>query len=111
MLDLLINNWDMAASILFMVAFVVTLMVWQKNGQIKFDLKDVIIDTETGKVSIYKLGQLIAMGVSTWIMVYETRAGRLTEFLFTTYMVTWSGTNLIKKYIDAKNEAPKTQTK
>jgi hypothetical protein len=106
MLETIIKNWDIVSAILFMAVFIITLVIWQRDGRTSFDLKDIIVDSETNKVSVYKFGQLIAMCVSTWVLVNETRAGRLTEFLFTTYMVTWSGTNLIKRFIDSKNSAP-----
>jgi hypothetical protein len=37
--------------------------------------------------------------------VHETRAGRLNEVLYTTYMLAWTGVNIANKIVDAKKAA------
>jgi hypothetical protein len=90
----------------FLLLFIALLLMailgrWQLTKDNPFDIQNVFVD-EHGKASLFKIGQAIAMIVSTWVLINETRAGRLTEFLFTAYMVAWAGSNLTSKAIDAK---------
>ena len=64
-----------------------------------FDLRNLIVD-EGGKVSLFKVGQCTALAVSTWAVIYETRAGHLTEWLFLAYAGTFGGLNVASKAID-----------
>jgi hypothetical protein len=81
----------------------IIVIIWHRSSKMLFNLSDIIVDTETGRVSLYKVGQIIALIVSSWMAIHETRAGRLSEWLFIGYMVAWSGSNLVKRYIDSKS--------
>ena len=59
-----------------------------------FDLRDLLTDKGSNRLSLARTGQLIALGVSTWALVNETVTGRLTEWLFTSYMLAWVGAQL-----------------
>jgi hypothetical protein len=98
-----IDNIDTVILITGVLLVLVTLVVWHK-GETRFDLKEIIVDTETNTVSLYKLGQVLALLISTWVLINETRAGRLNEFLFTMYMISWAGANSLNKYIDNKGK-------
>lgn len=76
--------------------------VWQITSADKFDLRYALLDKSDDKVSLQKLGQAIAMLTSTWVIVYETRAGRLTEYLILIYILTWAGSTALSKYFDMK---------
>lgn len=78
---------------------------WHMSPASDFDMKWMLVESTTGKVSIYKVGQATALAVSTWVLVNETRAGRLNEWLFCGYMVAWAGANLASKIIDKPREA------
>jgi hypothetical protein len=97
-----IDNIDTVILITGVLLVLITLVVWHK-GESRFDLKEIIIDTEKQHVSLYKLGQVLALLISTWVLVNETRAGRLNEFLFTTYMLSWAGANSLNRFIDSRN--------
>jgi hypothetical protein len=73
---------------------------WQRAPD-SFDLRKIIVDAG-GDVSLAKIGQIVALLVSTWVLIHETRAGKMTEWLFTGYMLAWAGANLISKAIDKK---------
>lgn len=87
---------DTYALVLMALVFTLILSRWQRCDD-NFDLRDLIVDTVSGKVSLFKLGQLVALAVSTWALVYETRRGHLTEWLFGFYMVAWAGANIANK--------------
>lgn len=91
-------NFDNTLFILGLLGFFGVLLTWQLTKDNSIDLKSLLI--KDGEVSLSKLGQLIAMLVSTWIIIYQTRNGLLTEWLFTGYMIAWSGANLVSKWID-----------
>lgn len=69
-----------------------------------FDLRHLLVDTDHGKVSLGKTGQFVALIVSTWALVHETRAGHLTEWLFGAYMIAWSGANIARMALEKKQE-------
>ncbi len=73
---------------------------WQRASD-SFDLRKVIVDAG-GDVSLAKIGQVVALLVSTWVLIHETRAGKVNEWLFGGYMLAWAGTNLISKAIDKR---------
>jgi hypothetical protein len=80
------------------------IFLWHFDKKTRFDLRDLLIDGKTKELSIYKTGQFVALIVSTWIILHETNAGKLSEWLFGFYMITWSGTNLARKYLERKED-------
>ena len=82
------------------VALVCMLWRWQRATD-TFDMRKVIVDGN-GDVSLAKIGQMVALLVSTWVLIHETRAGKVSEWLFTGYMLAWAGANLISKVIDKR---------
>jgi hypothetical protein len=77
----------------------VVVVYWHLSAKSGVDLQYLLLDTETKKFSIFKAGQVMALIVSTWIMVRETNHDRLSEWLFTAYMFTWAGSNLANRVI------------
>lgn len=71
----------------------VQLYRWHRepNG---FDLRDLVTDQGSQRLSLARFGQIVALAVSTWALVNETVSGRLTEWLFTAYMLSWVGAQL-----------------
>ena len=78
------------------------LIYWHLDSKTHFDVRDLMVDHRTKNLSLNKIGQLFALLVSTWIIIHETRVGRLSEFLFTGYMAVWSGASILSKYMDTK---------
>jgi hypothetical protein len=87
---------DTYALLLLAMAFALILYLWQRADD-TFDLRHLITDSTTDRVSLFKLGQFIALIVSTWALVHETRRGFLTEWLFAVYMISWAGANIANK--------------
>ena len=87
------------------ILFLIILSWWHARKNVEFDVKDIFIDGRTNRLSLAKLGQFVAMLVSTWIIIYQTRHGLLTEWLFTGYMLAWAGANIAGKWLDKKPNA------
>ncbi len=93
------NDGLLVAGIL---ALVFLLWLWHMDKSDAFDLRWLIVDTATVKVSLFKLGQLVALLTTTWMVIYETRSDRLTEWLFMAYAATWAGANVANRLITGK---------
>lgn len=94
-----IDNVVLLVASLFLV---ILLLLWHKDKSVDFDMKTALM--YEGKFSLSKFGQFIALMTSTWIIIHQTRAGQLSEWLFTGYMLAWSGANLLSRYIDKNNK-------
>lgn len=79
---------------------VIVLIVWHLKDS-KFDASQIVTNAD-GTFSLSKFGQLLSLLVSTWIIIYQTRHGLLTEFLFSGYMLAWAGANAFNKYLESK---------
>jgi len=76
------------------------LWTWHHDDS-NFSIKSIVSD-DNGKFSLSKTGQFVSMLVSTWVIVYQTNHGVLTEWLFTGYMLAWAGANAYKQYLSTK---------
>jgi len=104
MYNLYAQNFDSALLLVCASITFAFLAYWHWDKSTNFDIRDLLVDKRTKRLSLNKIGQFFALLVSTWVLIYETRSGRLTEWLFISYMVAWSGANLANKYIEGKNK-------
>lgn len=74
-----------------------------KSTNSKFNFEDLLLDS-SGRTSLHKIGQFVALATSTWGFVYLTLAFKLTEFYFGLYMAAWAGANAVNKYLDQKGK-------
>jgi hypothetical protein len=88
--------------VLMLATFCILIVLWgwHVNDGTPFNLTEMLTDSKTKRVSLMKCGQGLALLVSTWVLVHETRAGRMNEWLFFGYMAAWSGANLANKFIE-----------
>jgi hypothetical protein len=91
--------------------FFAFLIYWHSDKSTRFDIRDLLIDSKTKELSLYKVGQLLALIISTWVLVHETRAGKLSEWLFGLYMIAWSGINMVNKYLTKSDKSDQSETK
>lgn len=70
---------------------------WQAGP---FDIRQSLLDPVTGQVSLSRLGQFVALYMSTALLSYESSKGRMQEWLFIGYMAAWAGTYIAAKYAD-----------
>lgn len=94
-------KWDFPAVVVALAGLwlTVVLVVWHRENS-KFDLRHVLVDCDTERVSLHRLGQFVALVVSTMVLWYEMMHGRLTEWLFAGYMFTWTGALLAKRWLE-----------
>ena len=101
-MNILDKPLDIATAILLIIMIVITYMVYKwHTGKNSLDARSLFLD-DTEKMSLGKTGQFIAMVISTWVIIYQTRAGLLTEWLFAGYMLAWAGAGVAGKMIDKK---------
>ena len=86
--------------------FLCVMLYWQRRDD-RFDLRWLVVDTKTDHVSLFKFGQFTALLSSTWALIYETRHGHLTEWLFGAYIVAWSGINVANKFAEKYKQESK----
>jgi len=90
---------------LILAAFVVSaiiILIKIQRAPDRFDLRATISD-EKGNPSIHKIGQLTALVLSTWILVYTTIHGALSETMFGTYMGIWAAAQAADKWLSRSN--------
>lgn len=86
---------------------VLVLVRWQSDKSSRVDLSDLIIDTKTNKVSLFKIGQAISLLVSTWAFVVMVHRDSLNWEFFITYMGIWAGANVAKMAIQQNKKETK----
>jgi hypothetical protein len=98
--------FDLMGVLLGLLILLAGLLAWRadKSEKSNFRLEDLVLDTKTGLASLSKVGQFIALSVSTWAFAYLTISGKLTEWFYTTYMMAWAGTSLAHKWIDQQEK-------
>lgn len=83
------------------VGLLLLLSVWHSEDS-PFDLRDLFLDSKN-KVSLFKMGQVLALGLSSWGFVVLVTRDKLSEWYFFTYMATWAGMNIANKIVDMKS--------
>lgn len=98
--------------LLFIAALVVMKSLWnlQKDRSIQINFVDLLIGSD-GKASGSKMMQLGAFAISTWAFVYLVIKNNLSEWYYTTYMLSWSGSHLISKWLSDKATASASESK
>ena len=84
------------------ITFMIFIMAQWHRGNTSFDFREALLDQKTRKISFTRLGQFVALIVSTGLLAYEATKGRLTEWLFISYMAAWTGSYAFGKYLDSK---------
>src|SRR5471030_883050 len=93
----------MEALLFLTITFVICLLGYMQVKRDSVDLRWLIYD-EKKRPSIHKIGQIVALVVSSWGFIALTLKGQLTESYFTGYMVVWSGSVALDKYLSRRTE-------
>lgn len=98
-----INTFETDTVVLFsgIGIFLLLTIYWHRDKTNPFDFKSALMEDD--KLSLSKMGQLVALLVSTWIIIHQVRIGGLSEWLFGGYMLAWGGANAINKYINSRS--------
>lgn len=84
------------------LAIIVTLLIAQFKKD-SFDLRFLVVDDDTGKPSIHKAGQGIALIVSTWGFVYQIVHTQLTDTYLLVYVAAWAGSTAVNTYLVSRS--------
>ena len=85
--------------VLIVVILVLTYLLYRaQTKEDKFDLRDLIVEKETGRVSLSRFGQFVALLVSTWGFVALTLHDKLTEWYYASYMMIWAAAEGFRKW-------------
>jgi len=96
-LDVPLMQW---ALFLIVLSLIVTCVYLQMKDD-SIDLRWLIME-RPNKPSLSKIGQIVALLVSTWGFVVLVLKGQLTETYFVFYMGTWTGSTMIHSYLSKK---------
>jgi hypothetical protein len=97
------NGMDLV--LMVMVAASVAILLKIQRTKDDYDLRSVISD-ENGQPSIHKIGQLIALMLSTWMLVYLALHNQMTEGYFGTYMGIWAAAQAADRWLGRGGDKP-----
>ena len=104
-LDIPLMQWALFALVMTMVG----IMVYLQTRNDPLDLRWLILDANR-KPALGKIGQVVALIVSTWAYVVFTLKGTLSEFYFVSYMVAWSGSAALEHYLSKGSRETRRKT-
>jgi hypothetical protein len=91
---------DLSTDLLLLIlTSIVVLFIYAQFKTDRFDIRDVLIDPQTQKLSLHNLGQFIALIISSWGFIYQTLHNQLSEFLCGAYMCAWVGAVAANKFL------------
>ena len=103
----LINN---ILLILFIVGFSVLFFFEHRNSKSPITFSDLLVDSKTKKVSNTKLGQLLGIIFSSWVVLYfaqKMNAEQITTmfpWIFGTWLTFLTASQGIKTYMGSKDK-------
>lgn len=103
LLDEAAHNIMVVVLILVGLCFAYMLIRLHRSGGDN-NLKSVISDTD-GKPSIHKIGQLTALVLSTWLMIYLALHGQMSIEYFGSYMGVWAAAQVADKWLGDRRPA------
>lgn len=101
LLSLIAQN-PMAVALLVIVLIAIIILWAIQRTKDNFDLRALITDEQTKQPSIHKLGQLTALVMSTWLLVYLALQNRMDSVYFTTYMGIWAAAQAINQWTSGR---------
>lgn len=106
-------NWidlDFWELLLLFMFFMLARLLWKAHTATgnNFDIKYLLIDEGTSRVSLKKLGALLALLTSTWIVLFMTVKGSITESILGLYLFVWAGVYVTPQSIAAWRAGPPT---
>lgn len=85
--------------VLFMTLTASAVIVWRAQRPDSFDFGNMLRDEE-GKESALRLAAFGAFGVSTWVLMQLAVTAALTETYYAIYLLTWSGSAVLAKFLE-----------
>lgn len=96
---------DVPAIALMALVLLSMWLAWKATRSPKshFHFEEMLLDAKTGKTSLSRVGQLVALSLSSWAFVYLTLAYKLSEWYFTGYMITWAGAHGFGRWLETRH--------
>lgn len=98
-----INNFLLVG---FFIVFGVVFWNASKNPKSSIDWEDLLVDSNTKKVSLDKLGQFWGIAISSWMMIYLTQmtaAYSVLPMLFPAYLAYLAGVYTFGRWLKSKD--------
>lgn len=92
--------------VLLVASFALLGSLWRLHrGDNPYDLAQLVSEPDGSRLSLSRLGQLVALVTSTWGFVALVQADRLTEWYYGAYMLAWAGTALATRVLGSRATA------
>lgn len=99
------NFWE---AVLVFMLLMMSRLLWRAHTATgnNFDIKYLLIDERSERVSLKKMGALLALITSTWIVLYMTVKGSVTESILGLYLFVWAGVYVTPQTVAAWRNPP-----
>lgn len=106
-----VHQMDYMQVILFVGLLVLLFTMFRaQDHHPSFNLIDMIVGTD-GKASLTKVAQFGSFVISSWGFIHLVAFDKLTDWYFTAYMVSWTGSQVLTYWISKKGPPdPSTST-
>ena len=74
-----------------------------RNSHSKIDLDDLLVDPQTDRISKAAVVLMASFALSSWVIIYLTLSGKLTDVLFAAYLTAYAAPAVVKIISDAKS--------
>lgn len=82
--------WQAVVSVLFLTAIgctgAIALFLWHIDKNNDFNIRQALVDSVTNKVSIEKIGFMVALATASWMVVHLTLVDKLSEWALFAYL-------------------------
>lgn len=92
------------------LTFIILVLIYIQTRKDSLDLRWLILDETSQRPSLNKIGQGLALIVSTWGFLVLVERNLLTEFYFTGYMTVWAGSTALSQYLASRSPSSSTRT-
>lgn len=93
-------------SLLFLLLVLTCWFAYHLKRDPRANPLDLITSPVTGRLSAAKIGQLVGLVVSTWVVISFTASEKLGVDLFLAYLAYVAGVDLFGKYLRSKDPKP-----
>lgn len=78
------------------------LLIYMQCKKDALDLRWLILDDTNGRPSIHKIGQGLALIVSTWGFIYQITHDKFNDNYLLIYMGVWAGSTALNQFLVSK---------
>lgn len=108
----LLKSVDLSVIVLMVMSVTIMAIVWSwHRDDSGFSLQQALVDNATGKLAIEKVGYMVALSVTTWLMISIQLEHRMTPELILIYLGAFVTARLgaqgISVYKDVNSTPPK----